>query len=99
MCMTNESGGLGIVDLEIMNLPLYSVDLRSSEQRAWSILLNPLEKHERKLSNAAVIVQLSNKQRSFFWNDKMDSRCSRIGSCIGRPLCHPSGTKHEENSS
>ena len=43
---------------------------RTSNNRAWSILLNPLENHERRLLNAAAHVELGNGNRCFFWTDK-----------------------------
>ena len=43
---------------------------RTSNNRAWSILLNTLENHESRLLNAAARVELGNRNRCFFWTDK-----------------------------
>ena len=43
---------------------------RPPNNRAWSILLNPLKNHERRLLNAAAHVELGNGNRCFFWTDK-----------------------------
>jgi hypothetical protein len=73
VCRPKESGGLGILDLKIMNSTLqlwWAWNARTPNNRAWSILLNPLENHERRLFNAAARVELGNGNRCFFWTDR-----------------------------
>lgn len=69
MCRPKESGGLGVLDLEIMNSALrvrWAWKARSAENRAWSILLDPLEKHEKQLFNAIAWIHLGDGLRFFF---------------------------------
>lgn len=73
ICDPKESGGLGVLDLEIMNSALrlrWAWKARAVENRAWNILLDPLEKPQRQLFNAAARVQLGNGSRCFFWTDR-----------------------------
>ena len=73
VCHPKESGGLGILDLKIMSSVLrlrWAWKARTSNNRVWSILINPLENHERRLLDAAARVELRDGNRCFFWTDR-----------------------------
>lgn len=59
-------GGLGIPALQIMSSALklrWASKARTARDRSWSIMLNPLEYHERQHFSVAARVILGNGQR------------------------------------
>lgn len=88
--------------LEIMNTTLrlhWAWKVRASGSRSWSILVSPLERHERQLFNAATKVALGSGQKCFFLDGQMDSRCFARGTCTRGSWCCSSGRQIQENSS